>query len=295
MLRFRPGDGGADVSQEAVSREDAKAPQRRWRPSSMISRLAAAILDLCLPRTCAGCRRTWLLAEEGYWCSDCTLGLGWIKSPRCPSCGAPFLDSPQSDDHLCGDCLRNSFTFDVARSAVLYAGGVRDRIHQLKFGRQLHWSPALVDLLMETCDWMKAFGPVDVILPVPLHRQRLQQRGFNQAGLLAAEFGRRLSMPVRFGVLGRQRATQPQTRLGRRERLENVQGAFAVAKPEWVRDQSVVLIDDVFTTGTTLNECARVLKRAGARRVAAITVARVAPGAHLYGVDDPGDSGWRTA
>jgi len=123
---------------------------------------------------------------------------------------------------------------------------------------------------------MKAFGPVDVILPVPLHRQRLQQRGFNQAGLLAAEFGRRLSMPVRFGVLGRQRATQPQTRLGRRERLENVQGAFAVAKPEWVRDQSVVLIDDVFTTGATADACGKALLQAGAAGVGVLTLARVA-------------------
>jgi ComF family protein len=261
--------------------------------TGMIQQLAAAILDLCLPRTCAGCRQTWMLAEEGHWCPECTPSLDWIKSPLCPSCGTPFLDSPESDDHLCGDCLRNSFAFDVARSAVLYAGVVRDRIHQLKFGCQLHWSPALVDLLVDTGHWAEALQPVDFILPVPLHRQRLQERGFNQAGLMAGELGRRRSIPVRFGVLVRQRATQPQTRLGRRERLENVQGAFTVAKRELVQDRSVLLIDDVFTTGTTLNECARVLKRAGAHRVAAVTVARVAPDAHLHGVDDLGDSGWR--
>jgi ComF family protein len=261
----------------------------------MIQRLAAAILDLCLPLTCAGCRQTWMLAEQGYWCSECASGLGWIRSPLCPFCGAPFLDSPQSDDHLCGDCLKNSFAFDVARSAVLYAGVVRDRIHQLKFGYQLHWSPALVDLLVKTSGWEEALQPADFILPVPLHRQRLQERGFNQAGGIAAGFGRRLSIPVRFGVLARRRATMPQTRLGRRERLKNVQGAFAVVKPELVQDRSVLLIDDVFTTGTTLNECARVLKRAGAHRVAAVTVARVVPDAHLHGIDDLGVSGWRKA
>lgn len=261
--------------------------------TGMIHRLAASILDLCLPRTCAGCRQTWMLAEQGCWCSQCMPDLGWIRSPRCPSCGTPFLDSPQSDDHLCGDCLKNSFSFDVARSAVLYAGVVRERIHQLKFGRQLHWSSALVDLLVKTSGGEEALPPVDFILPVPLHRQRLQERGFNQAGLMAGEFGRRWSIPVRFGVLVRQRATQPQTRLGRRERLENVQGAFTVVKPELVRDRSVLLIDDVFTTGTTLSECARVLKRAGAHQVAAVTVARVAPDAHLHGVDDLGGSGWR--
>ncbi|HAA02631.1 MAG TPA: hypothetical protein DCE18_04585, partial [Syntrophobacteraceae bacterium] len=219
--------------------------------------------------------------------------LGWINPPWCPSCGAPFLDSPQSDNHLCGDCLKNSFAFDAARSAVLYAGVARERIHQLKFGRQLHWSPALVDLLTKTTGWEEALQAVDFILPVPLHHQRLRERGFNQAGLIGGELGLRWSIPVRFGVLVRHRATQPQTRLGRQERLENVQGAFAVAKPELLRSRSVLLVDDVFTTGTTLSECARVLKRAGARRVTAVTVARVVPDAHLHGIDESANSGSR--
>jgi ComF family protein len=259
-----------------------------------LKRLASAFLDLCLPRTCAGCQREWMLSEQGCWCSDCLQGLVWVRSPLCPCCGIPFLDSPQSADHLCGDCLKGSFAFDTARSAVLYAGLTRNRIHQLKFGRQLHWGPALVDLLAATVGWKEALGPVDLMLPVPLHRQRLRHRGFNQAGLIAHGIGKLASIPVRYGVLVRHRATQPQTQLGRLERLENVHGAFAVAKPAALQGRSILLIDDVFTTGTTLNECARVLKRAGAGRVAAFTVARVVPDAHSHVFDDaPGPLGSR--
>jgi ComF family protein len=251
-----------------------------------LRQLASAVLDFCLPRTCAGCQQTWMLSEQGCWCPGCREALVWIGSPRCPVCGIPFLDSPESGDHLCGDCLKGTFDFVAARSAVLYAGVARERIHQLKFGGKLHWVPALAGLLADSVKLGDAVTQVDMILPVPLHTQRLRQRGFNQAGLIAREFGRVRSIPVRFGVLIRHRATLPQTRLGRRERLDNVRGAFRVASPEVVRGRSVLLIDDVFTTGTTLSECARVLKRTGAQAVYALTVARVVPDVAVASLDD---------
>ena len=252
----------------------------------MLKKLASAALDFCLPRACAGCQQTWTLSEQGCWCPSCREALAWIGSPRCPGCGIPFLDSPDSDDHLCGECLKGAFDFDVARSAVLYAGMARKRIHQLKFGGKLHWVPALAALLAESVKPGDAVNRVDMIVPVPLHQQRLRQRGFNQAGLIAREFGRACSIPVRFGVLIRHRATLPQTRLGRRERLDNVRGAFMIARREAVRGRSVLLLDDVFTTGTTLSECAKVLKRAGAQTVHALTVARVVPDVAMAGLDD---------
>ncbi len=254
--------------------------------TSVLRRLASALLDLCLPRTCAGCQRAWLLAEQGFWCPDCLNTLVWIKSPRCPCCGIPFLDSPDSPDHLCGDCLMGNYAFDAARSAVLYAGVVRERVHRLKFGGRLHWVPALAALMTQSIDQKDPVTDVDVIVPVPLHDQRLRQRGFNQSGLIAREFGRHHSIPIGFGALIRHRATQPQTRLGRRERLQNVRGAFTVARPDAVRNRAVLLVDDVLTTGTTLSECAKVLKRAGAHRVYALTVARVVPEAVPSGLDE---------
>jgi len=249
--------------------------------------LGEALLDLCLPGRCAGCREAWLASHEGFWCEKCLRELPWIQSPLCPCCGRPFPDSPTSDDHFCGDCSRSEFPFDTARSAVQHAGVVRERIHQLKFGAQLHWVPPLTELLaMVLHHGREVYGiGADVIVPVPLHVRRLKQRGFNQAGLIAKKLARRTGLPVSFDALVRKSWTDPQTRLNRQERLVNVKGAFEVARPEEVRDRRIVLVDDVFTTGTTLSECSRTLKDAGASEVHAMTVTRAL--AELFTAETP--------
>lgn len=246
------------------------------RISRGLEQLGSAVLDLCFPKRCTGCQSIWLSAAQGNWCPECRQRLPWIESPLCPRCGCPFIDSPTAPDHLCGECLLEVFPFDSARSAVLHEGVVRDRIHQVKFGGQLYWVPALVELLVLTLQRHPA-GAVDALIPVPLHRRRLRQRGFNQAGLIAAALGKRLGVPVHFNVLLRPLWTQPQTRLNRHQRLSNVKGAFQVADPVAVDGRRIMLIDDVFTTGTTLSECAGTLGAAGAAAVYAMTVSRAVP------------------
>ena len=118
-------------------------------------------------------------------------------------------------------------------------------------------------------------------MPVPLHPRRLRTRGYNQAALLSKFLGSRAGIPVAYELLTRARETRPQTRLSREQRLANVRGAFLVADAEAVSGRRILLVDDVFTTGTTLDECALALKRAGAARIAALTVARSVPGFHL--------------
>lgn len=236
----------------------------------------SAVVDLCLPRSCADCQRIGTLPQK-CWCAACWEKIPRIAPPFCPGCGRPFIDSPGSPDHLCGDCIERRFAFDSARSAVVHAGIVRARVHQLKFEGQLKWTPCLVDLLTAA---YAAWGlPVpDFIIPVPLHTKRLGERGFNQAGLLAREFGRTIKAPVSPGVLVRKNQTLPQTRLKREARLQNVKGAFEVSDAGKTRGRRILLIDDVFTTGTTLSECAKVLKRkGGASQVHALTVTRALP------------------
>lgn len=243
------------------------------------------VLDFCFPRRCAGCGLKWVTSAEGCWCEDCLKGLAWIAPPLCPCCGLPFLDSPASPDHLCGDCLQGSFAFDSARSAVLYSGVVRDRIHQLKFGHRLYWVPALAQLMEAVFRGDNALPPADLAVPVPLHTKRLRQRGFNQSALLAGRLGRSTGGRVRYDILARRRWTAPQTRLARQERLQNVRNAFEVRRPDLVEGRVVLLVDDVFTTGSTLNECVRTLKSAGAAAVHALTVARALPGRKLATVE----------
>ena len=241
-------------------------------------RFAGSVLvELCLPRSCAGCQRIGVQLQRS-WCIECWEKIPWVKSPLCPGCGRPFTDSPGSSDHLCGECIESVFHFDAARSAVLHEGIIRARIHQFKFGAQMELTPPLVELLeIAYAGW----GPPapDLIVPVPLHPKRLKERGFNQSGLLAGGFARKIRTPVSFDAIVRKNQTRPQTRLKRGERLKNVKGAFEIPDKKKVRGRRILLVDDVFTTGTTLSECARVLKKkGGASEVRAITVTRALPG-----------------
>ncbi|HOV87934.1 MAG TPA: ComF family protein [Syntrophobacteraceae bacterium] len=255
---------------------DAERVLMRTRVGEVARRIGQALGELFCPASCAGCGRTWLESRDGFWCGSCREGLPWIRSPKCPLCGRPFPKSPSSSDHLCGNCLRGEFHFQCARSATYHSGVVRDRIHQFKFGGRLHWGPPLSELLVETAR-REGLTEADCIVPVPLHVRRLRQRGFNQAALLGRFLGARLHRPVRYDLLYRFQWTDPQTRLHREQRHANVKNAFRVGNPQHVKGLHVLLVDDVFTTGSTLNECARSLRRAGAGEVTALTVARALP------------------
>jgi ComF family protein len=240
-----------------------------------LGRLGAAMVDFCFPRRCAGCERVWLKPHQGCWCDECYRNLPWLGSPLCTRCGRPFLDSPSSGDHLCGDCLLSEPPFDTARSAAHHSGVVRGSINQMKFGGRLHRVRPLAELLVKLIG--EGTDKIDMIVPVPLHVRRLRQRGFNQAALLAKEAGCRLALPVGFDILARKFWTEPQTRLKRAERLLNVKDAFVVRKGAAIQGSSVLLVDDVYTTGTTVKECGKVLRAGGAASVHVATVSRALP------------------
>ena len=161
--------------------------------------------------------------------------------------------------------------FDQALSIGYFEGPLREAVHQFKYrpcrslGRPLgEWMATNVRLVSD----------IDIIMPVPLHTKRLRQRGFNQALLLAHRMSEAHRIPCSCDNLYRSRPTRPQVELTGAERIKNVAGAFALRKPGEIADRSVVLVDDVFTTGATMNECASVLKQAGAAQVTAFTLAR---------------------
>lgn len=194
----------------------------------------------------------------------------------------------ESSDALCAECRRQEYAFDLARSFGLYSGNLRAAILQLKFHHRERLGRKLGELLCSL--WSSVSGPdlgnLPIVLPVPLHRDRQRQRGYNQAELLAKGmakgFARRVSagaevLQVETHCLRRLRPTVPQTGLDPRARHENVRGVFAVANPERVRGATVLLVDDVMTTGATASACAEVLKREGARRVLVLSLARATP------------------
>ncbi len=177
-----------------------------------------------------------------------------------------------SPDHQCGDCREKPPKYDRAISAAIYETALAEAIHLFKYSKKANWSKPLGRLLHTR---VSDFGKLDVILPVPLHAKRLRQREFNQSLLLAREVSLAFGIPLQVNNLRRVRWTQPQIELNGDERRKNVRGAFEVKWPDQVQDQSILLIDDVFTTGATVNECARVLKKAGTEVVNVLTVARM--------------------
>jgi ComF family protein len=238
----------------------------------MLKPFFAAALDLLFPPLCHVCRRFIPTAAELHICPACREGMPPIAAPLCPVCGIPFAGA--GSDHLCGRCSTSPPAFDLARAALVYEGAARDLIHAFKYNNKTHLRRPLALLTLELLSEFMRSRNSDLIMPVPLHAKKLSSRGFNQALLLGELFSRQLTIPLDRHTLRRIRWTEPQVNLLAQDRWANVKGAFGVHEAARVKGRRVLLVDDVLTTGSTVDECGRVLKAAGARAVTVITVAR---------------------
>lgn len=223
-----------------------------------------------LAPTCAACDLPLQSPLNGAICPTCWQRVARVVPPLCRSCGDQV---PQhAPGGLCGRCLDDPPAFSKARSAGVYDHSLRDMIHALKYRHRRMIAPWLSARLADEC--ADVLHRADAVVPVPLHSWRLWQRGFNQADDLA----RGLGLPV-WRALRKRRGGPPQASLAAAERHANARGAYALARREWFRQPRLtgavlVLVDDVMTTGATLDACARVLRAAGAAEVRAVTVAR---------------------
>ena len=240
-------------------------------------KLAACALDLLYPPVCAICDAN--LAHGRALCDACRVDLPRLAAPFCRSCGEVFpgrIDGPFS----CPNCHDLSFAFEFARPAMVRDPRTLDLIHRLKYGRQIHLADELGRLAQEAFADPRLGPALDgcwPLVPVPLHRQRLRHRHFNQAEEIARALARFTGLPV-LRALRRPRRTDTQTRLTRKQRMENLRGAFEITRRgrRWLDTSAagVVLIDDVLTTGSTVHECAKTLRHVGFRRVFVVTVMR---------------------
>jgi ComF family protein len=249
---------------------------QKWahRFPALAARIMRELAFFIYPPTCAGCEQPLPSDRSESFCPDCLRTLELISEPYCPVCGLPHAtEIPNS--HLCGDCLAGVHYFDRARSTGSYRGSLREILHRFKYGGRISLARPLAHMLIAPGKHLAQLHKIDRIIPVPLHPRRLRQRGFNQASLLARRLGSALKISVDYASLKRSRWTEPQTGLSRRQRAANVRGAFRLKTVEQVRGKGILLLDDVFTTGETVNQCVRVLKRdGGAREVVVLTVAR---------------------
>jgi len=235
---------------------------RRWRES---------VLGLLIPPKCASCGT--VLSQEGVFCEWCKGTFRPVEEPFCSICGLPFKSS-EGSNHPCPSCWNESIWFDRARAVFIYEGAVRRAIHRFKYHASLFQARILGGLLANAVEDLSASCSWDLMVPVPLHETKLRQRGFNQALLLSKYAAKRVGILLDVGTLRRIRLTRPQVELSGSDRLKNVKNAFEVVSSEVYKNKQILLVDDVFTTGATIRECARVLKKAGASRVDAVTLAR---------------------
>lgn len=239
-----------------------------------VRQLLTALLDVILPPLCHICHTFIPNAGTLHICPACRDLLPLVSSPLCPVCGIPFVGVGR--DHRCGSCTTHPPHFDAAHASFLYEGAIRDLIHSFKYNRITHLRYPLALLTLEGLNAAVSEHTPHFIIPVPLHRSRLRQRGFNQAVLIGSELSRRLSLQMLPDALVRVRQTEPQIELTAAERRLNVKGAFSVKRAAMIKGKRILLLDDVMTTGSTMDECAKELKNAGADLVIAVTAARTA-------------------
>ncbi len=226
--------------------------------------------QLVVPPLCVGCQ---CRLESGYLCPKCARLARRVKPPFCERCSHAF-DGAITTSFVCPNCLDRPMYFSCAAVARHARGLVRHLIHEFKYNHREYLRRPLAEWLAETLDDARIVAtPIDALVPVPLHRTRQRERGYNQAQLLTEVLAGDYHFPV-LTTLRRTRQTQTQTSFDRAERMENLHDAFIVGDNAVVKAKNLVLVDDVLTTGSTLNECARVLLEAGAASVRAICVAR---------------------
>ena len=233
--------------------------------------IGRGLLDLVMPAHCLNCDSP--LRENTLLCTECAGHFRLIKEPRCPRCGKAVGEFSTAAEKRCSECVRYSPAFDQATAPLAYDDVVRELILKLKFLRKPVVAECFTTPLADHLASMVWMADVDLVQPVPMHWWRCFRRGYNQAELLAGTICRTFGIPMT-NALRRIRLTRPQSRLSRRSRLRNLEGAMKVKPKDAVEGKTILVVDDILTTGTTGSVCADVLKEAGADKVYVLTVAR---------------------
>jgi competence protein ComFC len=234
---------------------------------------ADATLNFIYPEHCRLCGQHRAAQSDSYVCEKCRAAVKFVEPPYCEHCGMPFRGA-LTTKFECGNCKELELHFDYARSAVIAGEKILGVIHRYKYHRALWFETFLAGLLIERAKPELAKEAWHLIVPVPLYGAKLREREFNQAERLGACLSAATGIPMETNLVRRVQPTRTQTQLTRQERLANVRKAFALKGSADLAGKSLILVDDVLTTGATTSACARVLRKAGADKVCVWTVAR---------------------
>ena len=239
----------------------------------MVSQIIEALTDLLYPAECLVCTEHLPNRHTVHLCKACLNEISKFEGEVCRKCGHPWGPFA-AVERRCPNCRNRRLHFERAVSVGRYKSSLKNLICGLKFGREPVFAVPLGFLMREALRRHDLERAVEMLIPVPLHQRKQVERGFNQSELLAAQIGQRMGLPVCVENLQRIRPTLSQTHFSRRQREDNVRSAFVVRRPQEILHRSVLLVDDVMTTGATTSECARTLYAAGAQRVIVLTAAR---------------------
>ncbi len=237
-----------------------------------IMSIKEALLDTLFPRRCVFCGSA-RVEPKSFLCYECSQSIRVISHPFCSQCGLPIPGLALQSDGLCGRCLSAPPPYSRARYGAYYEGPLREALIRFKYYAALNIGNTLSDVLIAAFQRHYDRKEFDLIIPVPVHRKRLFQRGFNQAVILASKLSAKTRLPLYRRSLIKVKDTPPQARLPRAQRIANLRNSFGVHDPVNVRKKNVLLIDDVATTGSTIAEATKTLLKAGASRVDALVLA----------------------
>ena len=252
------------------------AEVRRRGVRGLLAEVSDAIVSVLFPAGCRICEALLTSASRVPICAECLASFQRVPGIFCEICGRPLpgLSKKEGEPLLCPACQDRTYAFERARSFALYEGAVVRAILLLKFERIEPLGAWFAERLGELVNAEGNALAADVVVPVPLNRERQRERGYNQAAVLSKPLAKKLRLPHKAVLLMRTRARPDKQVLSLEERWESVRGAFATRPGSQVDNLRVLLVDDVLTTGATLDACARVLRDAGAKSVVALTVAR---------------------
>jgi competence protein ComFC len=237
-----------------------------------LTELKDDLLDFVYPQHCVICKN-YLKREERHVCENCWNSLTTLPDPFCPYCKS-FMEHEDIKCVFCNSTKKLSedhILFKV-RSLGRFDDYYKELIHQFKYGKKIPLGKRLGARLGRTINDDSIFLESDYLIPVPLHKSRCRERGFNQSEIVADGISEITGLSVLKKVLKRKKNTRDQTNLSREQREENVRGAFIITQPEMINGKNIILVDDVITTGATLSECARMLNQAGAQQILAMTL-----------------------
>jgi ComF family protein len=242
-------------------------------------------LDFVFPAECEYCHGFLGDDRVVIFCKSCWNTIAFITEPGCPQCGRPYASEAvlrKIPHFICGECRTTQIFFDRVFAAAYYERVLKEAIHQFKFNQKTRLGNPLVQLLITRFPEEIDVRTYHAVLPVPLYKIRQRQRGYNQSAILAKSISQYYQIPLIVNNLIRIRNTDSQSLLkGRKERQENVKDAFRVTSPVSLRDKHIILVDDVLTTGATVNECSKTLKKAGVKFILVLTLSRPAFRSHI--------------